>query len=83
MIYLSPVQTPITKYENLFEIFRKSLDLAKKADIKYAHVTLDVGAAIKAYHVIWNCQEEWKNVIIHLGNFHGFLAFYGIIGKNI
>ena len=83
MIYLSPVQTPITKYETLFEIFRKSLDLAKKADMKYAHVTLDVGAAIKAYHVIWNCQEKWKNVIIHLGNFHGFLAFYGIIGKNI
>ena len=31
MKYLPPVQTPITKYETLFEIFRKSLDLAKKA----------------------------------------------------
>ena len=45
--YLPPVQTQITKYETLFEIFRKSLDVAKKANMKYAHITLDKGAAIK------------------------------------
>ena len=48
MAYLSPVQTPITKYETLFEIFRNSFDLGKKANMKYAYITLDVGAAIKA-----------------------------------
>ena len=51
--------------------------------MKYAHFTLDVGAAIKEYHVIWNYQEKWKNVIIHLGDFPGFLTFSGIIVKHI
>ena len=83
MARFSPVQTPITKYETFFEVFRKSIDLAKKANMKYAHITLDVRAAIKVYHVIWNCQEKWKNVIIHLGDFNGFLAFFRIIGKYI
>ena len=83
MTYLSPVQTPTTKYQTLFEIFRKSLDLATKENMKYVHITLDIGVAIKAYHVIWNSQEKWKNVIIHLPNFHGFLEFFGIIGKYI
>ena len=50
--------------------------------MKYVHITLDVGVAIKAYHVIWNYQEKWKNVI-YLGDFHGFLTFFRIIGKYI
>ena len=40
MTYLSPVQTPITKYETLFEIFKESLDLAEKVNMKYAQITL-------------------------------------------
>ena len=83
MTYLPPVQTPITKYETLFEMFRKSHDVAKKTKVKYAHIILDVGANIKAYHLIWNYQEKWKNVIIHLGDFHDFLAFSRITGKYI
>ena len=63
MTYLPPVQTPIAKYETLSEIFRKSLDLANKANMKYAHITLDIGDAIKTYHVIWNYREKSKNVI--------------------
>ena len=58
MTYLSPVQTPILKYEIFFEIFKKSLDLAEKVNMKYAHKILNVGAAMKAYHIVWNCQEK-------------------------
>ena len=49
----------------------------------YAHITLDVGAAIKASHVIWNDPDLWKNVIIHVGDFHCFIAFFGVVGKFI
>ena len=83
MTYLPPVQTPINKYETLYEIFRKSHDVAKKTKMKYAHMTLHVGATIKVYHLIGNHREKWKNVIIHLGNCHDFPAFSGIIGKYI
>ena len=59
MTCLPLVQTPITKYETLSEIFRKSHDLANKTNMKYAHIALDEGAAIKAHRVIWNYQEKW------------------------
>ena len=59
MTYIRPVRTPTTKYENLSEIFRKSLNLANKTNMKYAHIALDVGAAIKAHRVIWYCQKKW------------------------
>ena len=49
----------------------------------YAHITLDVGEAIKAYHVIWNDPDLWKNVIIHLGDFHCFMAFFGVVGRDL
>ena len=41
---------------------------------------MDVGAAIKAYHVVWNDAEYWNDIIIHLGHFHTMMTFFGIIG---
>ena len=35
-------------------MFTRSKQLSKQANIKYTYVTLDVGAAVKAYHVKWN-----------------------------
>ena len=49
--------------------------------MKYVHITLVVGAAIKVYQVTWNYEEKWKNLIVHLGDFNGFIAFFGIIRK--
>ena len=31
--------------------------------------------------VVWNNQEEFKNVIIHLGDFHTMQELFSIIGK--
>ena len=33
------------------------------------------------YKVIWNNKSKFKNVLIHLGDFHGFMQFFGNIGK--
>ena len=48
--------------------------------MKYTHITLDVDAAIKAYHVIWNNPNLWSDIIIHLGDFHAINAYFGAIG---
>ena len=81
MTYLPPIQTPITNYET--KVFSLSTELALKANMEYVHVIVGVGAAIKAYHLIWNDPERWKRIIIHLGDFHSFMAFFGVIGKFI
>ena len=61
-------------------MFCQSRELARKANMKYTHITLDVGAAIKAYHVIWNNPNLWSDIIIHLGDFHAINAYFGAIG---
>ena len=48
--------------------------------MKYTHITLDVGAAIKPYHVIWNNPNLWSDIIIYLGDFHAIMAYFGAIG---
>ena len=48
--------------------------------MKFTHITLDVGVAIKAYHVIWNNPNLWSDIIIHLGDSHAINAYFGAIG---
>ena len=58
MTYLPPIQTPITNHKTLKKVFLLSAELALKANMEYVHVIMDVGAAIKAYHLIWNDPER-------------------------
>ena len=74
MTYLPPICSPITEYSTIIEMFHQSRKL---------HITLDVGAAIKAFHVIWNKPDEWSDIIIHLGDFHAMMAFFLVIGRFI
>ena len=60
-----------------------STELALKANMEYVHVIMDVSAGIKAYHLMWNYPERWKLIIIHLDDFHIFIAFFSVIGKFI
>ena len=54
--------------------------MAKEGNMKYTHITMDCGAAIKAYHVLWNNPERFGKIILHLGGFHFMQAFFGVIG---
>eukprot|EP00112_Aurelia_sp_Birch-Aquarium-sp1_P017646 Seg411.7 transcript_id=Seg411.7/GoldUCD/mRNA.D3Y31 product="hypothetical protein" protein_id=Seg411.7/GoldUCD/D3Y31 len=59
MTYLPPILTPITEYATIIEMFHVSRQLAKQSNMAYTHITLDVGAAIKAFHVVWNNPHAW------------------------
>ena len=39
-------------------------------NVPYVNVTLDVGAAINAYKVLWKYFQQFSNVIIHPGVLH-------------
>ena len=49
--------------------------------MKYSYITLDVGAAIKVYHVIWNNPNLWSDIIIQLGDFHAIIVYFEAIGR--
>lgn len=81
--FLPPIISPITEYPTVLECIKQSQLMAAQVNMKYAHITVDVGAAAKFYHVIWNSPEEFHNVIIHLGDMHAIMEFFGTIGKFI
>ena len=83
MTYLPPIETPITNYGTLFEMFYRSEKMAAQGNMKYTHITLDCGAAMKAYHVLWNNPDRFKHIIIHLGDFHTMQAHFGAIGSYV
>ena len=65
------------------ECIVKSQKLARALNMKYTHITVDAGAPAKFYHIIWNNPVEFNDVLIHLGDFHGMMEFFSIIGKII
>ena len=83
LTFLPPSLQPITDYSTIAECINQSQKLAKSANMTYAHIAIDGGAASKFYTVIRNSREEFKNVIIHLEDFHGLEEFSCVIGKII
>ena len=79
--FLPPIHNPITQFSPVIECIYQSQKLAESCNMKYAHVTADAGAACKFYQVVWNNQEKFENVIIHLGDFHAMQEMFVIIGK--
>ena len=46
----------------------------------YVKITLDLGAAMPAYKVVWNYPNIFSNVIIHLGDFHFMKGAFTVLG---
>ena len=42
---------------------------------------MDAGAATKFCKVIWNNENEFKKVVVHLRDLHGFTEFFRMIEK--
>ena len=55
-------------------------NLCQEVNMPYVNVTLDLGAAMNAYKLIWNYSEKFANVVIHLGDFHFMKESFSILG---
>ncbi|XP_065053916.1 uncharacterized protein LOC135682802 [Rhopilema esculentum] len=81
LTFLPPIAKPITDYSTVIECIKQSQSLSAASNMKYTHITVDAGAAMKFYHVLWNNPDEFNDVFIHLGDFHASMEFFGTIGK--
>ena len=52
LTYLPLITKPIIDNSTIIEIFYQSRILSQKCNMKYTLITMDVGAAIKAFQVI-------------------------------
>ena len=48
--------------------------------MKDTQFAIDAGAAAKFYHINWNNPVEFKDVLIHPGDFHGIMEFFSVAG---
>ena len=78
--FLPPILHPITQYNTVIECIKQSQKLASASNMKFTHIAVDGGAAMKFFHVVWNNPDKF-NVLIHLGDFHAMMEFFSTIGK--
>lgn len=62
--------TKVTDPKNIYSYLAYFQALVKEMNMPYVNVTLDVGAAINAFKVIWKYSQQFSNVEIHLGGFN-------------
>ena len=68
--YLPPITSKVTDFGTIQKYLMHLKNASASVNMPYINIILDVGAAINAYKTIWSHQEEYKNIIIHLGCFH-------------
>ena len=68
--YLPPIPPKVAAFETIYQYLKYLRELFFVANMKYVNVTLDIGAAINCYKLIWNYEKQFSNVIVHPGDFH-------------
>ena len=68
--YLPPSNAKVTDYCTIQKYMSYLQQLAEQANLLFFNITLDVGAAINTYLVIWNVLEKFSKIAIHPGSFH-------------
>ena len=76
LTFLPPIPCPITKFSTVCETKHRSIHLSKTSNMKYTHITVDVGTAEKHFKALWINPDEFKDVIIYLRDFHYFMHFF-------
>ena len=78
--YLPPLTTKVTDPQTIFTYLTYFQALAEEMNMPYVNVTLDVGAAMNAYKLLWKYPQQFSNVMIHLGDFHILKENFKIMG---
>jgi hypothetical protein len=68
--YLPPINLKVNDFETIATYMEYLQSLAKTANMPFVNIILDVGAAMNAFKMVWNHPMKFKNVVIHLGDFH-------------
>ena len=80
LTYLPPINSPITHYDTTYELFKTLQTRATTTKMRYVNLTLDAGAYLNAYRVLFNYPKVCSNLILYLGDFHYMKESFGIVG---
>ena len=69
-IYLPPVPSKVTDPNTIYEYMLYLQSITANVNMKYAKITLYVGAAINAFKELYTYPETFSSVVLHFGDFH-------------
>ena len=78
--YLPPIAAKVTEFETIYQHLSYLQELSLSANMIYVNITLNIGAAMNCYKVIWNYQYQFSDIVIHPGDFHFIKEHVLIIG---
>ncbi|XP_066933544.1 uncharacterized protein [Clytia hemisphaerica] len=78
--YLPPINSKVTEFRTILQYLQYLQNLSTTMNMKYVHVTMDVGAAINCYLMLWNNPDLFKNILVHLGGFHFLKENFQVLG---
>ena len=81
--YYPVINHPITEYRTVQECLRYAEEASKEVGQKYVITTFDLGVCMKAYPLVWNNPQKYKNHIILIGTFHLVCAYLKMVGKKM
>ena len=81
LTFLPPIPYLIRKFSTVWETRHRSIHLCKISNMKYTHITVNVGVAEKQYKAICVNPDEFKDFILYLGDVHHFMHFLSKCGQ--
>ena len=81
--YYPVIKHPITDYRTVKERLRIAEEATHEVGQDYVITTFDLGVCMKAFPLIRNKPEVYKNHIILMGTFHVVCAYFKMIGKKM
>ena len=81
--YYPVINNPITEYRTVQECLRYAEEATREVGQIYTVPTFDLGVCMKAYPIIWNNPERYKNHSVMIGTFHLICAYMRMIGKKM
>ena len=78
---MPPINASVNELSTVQTLLQISMNATRDVGQEFTFVTFDLAVAKKAFDIVWNQPEIYKNVIIHLGAFHTTMSYLSAIGK--
>ena len=70
LTYLPSTPSKVAEFKTILSYMKYLQKLTEEVNMAYVNITLDMSAALNVFKVLRNRNEEFKNGVIHLGDFH-------------
>ena len=81
--YYEVINQPITDLCAIQECIKRSDRASKELGQQYTIITYYLGVCMKAYPLLWQYPQFYKDHIVLMGSFHTVCAYLRVIGKKV